>query len=1292
MQQQQPQQQPQQLQQQYVGYMPTQAAPPMMVKQEPGQLQQQQQLQYQYQPVPGYGAAPGGMPAALPMHQQQPGGGVAPLVPGQPGYDPMTLLNGVTGVAGVGIGGVPGAVAGDPAGMSTAESSVRGMSFMTNGAPVLVRGGGGLGAGNVQLTGLPGIVGAPNSMPIIKIEGVGGLHTAPINNSAPGGGMIPINMNNGGIGLQDPMQLTSLQPLQQQNQLMQPDMMMPINTTGGGLGPSTTGMIPAPGLDHNQQQQQNVRVSRSLDDILGEIPSDLGADLGTDGGVISPTAKNESRKQQILKQQRWLLFLRHCARCSLNDTECPYGGNCGVAKQLWQHLVQCKSETCPYPRCSPSRALLRHHQRCKSPQCPVCAPVKQYVAKQREAILRKKLDASGFSVEQQARYVEQVRARRANIAAASAAANSGAGPSSSSAYVGGTGPIVDPQAVKRPRIMLHENMKTSLIEFFNALDIRKHIQLVHLDGQNDTSAARRPTMMSTYDDFRAGFQEEESCCKVCHRNKMTFEPPTLYCDACGQRIKRNQTFYATPKHSEIRGLYCHPCMTGTPGDFMQLQSFSMRKADMEKKRNDDEQEEAWVQCDNCEGWVHQICGLFNKGRNNEERGYLCPPCLLNGLESGHRSVPAERPQAMLTAKDLPRCNLSDFLENRLQQTILSERIARAKATGRPVEEIKSAEGLCVRVVNNVTKKMEVKANFCSAFATVGSAYPDAASYKQKVVLLFQHQDGVDMCLFCLYLQEYGDDCSPPNNRVVHVSYLDSVKYFLPEKMSAAGMGVALRTMVYHDILLGYCQYAKSLGYCAMHIWACPPMAGDDYILYCHPGKQKMPRSDRLREWYLTMLRRGKVEGTVTYISNLYDTYFEGGKDHRIERPSILELPYLDGDYWPGEAENLLADLNNGNGGFDPSKAVKGRKPGKEKRWKPSHPDATLAEQVLGRLGETIQGMREDFIVAHLYENCSHCRKYIDDDLRYYHPNPPQKVTIKSERTFDGIALDKPGADSSRTIALTRFQLCSECYTRESGQDPAGFKPLGLPSGIALQDLVAEPCPKIPPTIETVPQIDNEFFDTRNQFLSLCQGNHYQFDTARRARHSSMMVLYHLHNPSEPAFTSNCSVCQTELKPGEGYRCLTCTDFDMCAICHASPAVTHPHQLVPQATRKFDETRMRLSDEDRVKRDESLQRTMALLVHASDCRNQQCRSSNCAKVKALFNHAVNCTVKITGGCTYCRRMWALLQAHSKMCIAAECPVPRCRELRALRRQQATRQEDQRRAAYRQMLMQQQGVVD
>lgn len=90
-------------------------------------------------------------------------------------------------------------------------------------------------------------------------------------------------------------------------------------------------------------------------------------------------------------------------------------------------------------------------------------------------------------------------------------------------------------------------------------------------------------------------------------------------------------------------------------------------------------------------------------------------------------------------------------------------------------------------------------------------------------------------------------------RRVYISYLDSVHFFQPR---------SLRTGVYHEILIGYLEYVKKLGYTTGHIWACPPSEGDDYIFHCHPMDQKIPKPKRLQEWYRKMLDKAVAERIV----------------------------------------------------------------------------------------------------------------------------------------------------------------------------------------------------------------------------------------------------------------------------------------------------------------------------------------------------------------------------------------------------------------------------------------------
>jgi len=96
-------------------------------------------------------------------------------------------------------------------------------------------------------------------------------------------------------------------------------------------------------------------------------------------------------------------------------------------------------------------------------------------------------------------------------------------------------------------------------------------------------------------------------------------------------------------------------------------------------------------------------------------------------------------------------------------------------------------------------------------------------------------------------------------------------------------------------------------------------------------------------------------------------------------------------------------------------------------------------------------------------------------------------------------------------------------------------------------------------------LESEFFHNRQAFLNLCQGNNYQYETLRRAKHSSMMILYHLHNPTAPAFATVCTICQQEVENSQGWHCEVCPGYDVCSACYSKDSINHSHKLTSRSS-------------------------------------------------------------------------------------------------------------------------------
>lgn len=536
----------------------------------------------------------------------------------------------------------------------------------------------------------------------------------------------------------------------------------------------------------------------------------------------------------------------------------------------------------------------------------------------------------------------------------------------------------------------------------------------------------------------------------------------------------------------------------------------------------------------------------------------------------------------------------------------------------------------------------------------------------KCVGLFQAINGIDVLLFAMYTYEYNDKCPAPNRRRVYISYLDSVKYFQPSRY---------RTLAYQSVIVEYLRYVKMRGFHTAHLWSCPPAPGDEYVFHCHPPQQKVPQEDMLRQWYYSLLDISKAEGIVVETTDFYEEFFrDGGNNAPLgSAPDPTSLPYFEGDYIPGEIENIIANLKREDrkarkkvsdedslSAFPVQrKTSAGRRSGT--RSNPGQLLNQYQDKVMNRLGNAIYNMRENLIIAR---------------LRNKH------FVAAVERGEDVSAW--PNDDSYQQVPDS-IKNDMENDSCEGGKEEKQETPFGDDADHQAKSNTAGPgvskvrSTLIGSTIEQDDQFESEMFENCLLFLNYCQSNHCQFDDLRRAKHSTMMVLYQLHNPTEPKFVQRCGGCASDIISGCRYHCKVCPNFDLCHACFelvSQPSKKRGSRVPHDKKHSFvrinvgasvngAKARNKGNSSNNEERTRALNAYLEVLSHAANCNGPpSCRLNNCAKMKQLFVHVRTCEVTHSNGCKICARLLSLIVVHARSCTlrGTQCQLPYCDKIR------------------------------
>jgi len=472
---------------------------------------------------------------------------------------------------------------------------------------------------------------------------------------------------------------------------------------------------PLPPSNHSSMQPMPPPIYRT--DNQNSAPQAVQSAMRSDGPPRNTDwRENDERKKQKLR----LLLLRHASKCTAEEGKCKETPHCQTMKRLWRHVTNCANVDCIVAHCTSSRSVIMHYRNCKDTNCSVCPPRKNKRKFDDEPPVGQTSDVgpgAGVSpitkkpkppekkIEGTTTLLKSLTVNQIELHIQSLRRTTQLSPkvlkdrclvvlkvlmNHDDGWVFNS--PVDPVALGVPDYFERIKKPMDLGTINKRLESGLYSDIIDFDGDvrltfdnamlyNEPHAPvhemakmlkalyveHHTKLVDTLKTEGDGHVLNDRACGFCGFETLQFEPPVIFCSGIScqsKRIHRNRHFYVSGNKQYN---WCTSCYNELDDSPIHLQDVTLTKDELAKKKNEEINAENWVQCDDCDRWLHQICGLFNPRQNTHDDSvkYTCPHCLLKAKKLSKKPPDDKN----LIAEDLPRTKLSEYLENHVLKKI-----------------------------------------------------------------------------------------------------------------------------------------------------------------------------------------------------------------------------------------------------------------------------------------------------------------------------------------------------------------------------------------------------------------------------------------------------------------------------------------------------------------------------------------------------------------------------------------------------------------------------------------------